>query len=223
MIKHLVILAAGRSVRMWPLTEYVPKAMALADGRTLLETTVEKYQGQGMNIHLTVGYKREVLSPFALNLGVNTLVDTNAKGNSWWIYNTLLSYIDEPVMVLTCDSLMDIDLDALEKNYNDFGQPACMLLPVQPKEGFDGDYIHHKNGKIIAMNRTEKTDLYGSGCQVLNPKKITELTTPADDFLDVWSQLMAKEQLFCANFTAENWFTFDTVEQLKIYKALKNQ
>lgn len=223
MIKNLVVMAAGRSVRMWPLTEYVPKAMALADGKTLLQTTVEKYRNYDMNIHLTVGYKSDVLSPYALGLGVDTLVNTTGQGNSWWIYNTVLSKFDEPVIVLTCDSLMDVDIKKLETDYKRFGEPACMLLPVRPKEGFDGDYIHQEQGRITAMNRKEKTNIYGSGCQVLNPKKIISITKPAGDFLDVWAQLMTKKQLFCASFTAENWFTFDSVEQLKIYKALKEK
>ena len=117
MFKHLVILAAGRSVRMWPLTEYVPKAMALADGKTLLEITLAKYRRLGMKIHLTVGYKAEVLSPFALTLGAETLINTTGQGNAWWIYHSLLSTLNEPVMVLTCDSLMDVDLGKLQKNY----------------------------------------------------------------------------------------------------------
>ncbi len=222
MFKNLVVMAAGRSVRMWPLTEYVPKAMALADGKTLLQTTVEKFSGQGINIHLTVGYKSEVLAPYALSLGVNTLVNTNGQGNSWWIYNTVLSELSEPIMVLTCDSLMDIDVKKLEADYKKFGEPACMLLPVHPKEGFEGDFIHQEQGRVTALDRKQKTDLYGSGCQVLNPKKIAALTKPADDFLGVWSQLIAQKQLYCAGFTAENWFTFDSVEQLKIYRSQKN-
>ena len=221
--KNLLILAAGRSVRMWPLTEYVPKAMAIADGKTLLEATVDKYKSKGIKIHLTVGYKADVLSPFALGLGVNSLINTNGQGNSWWIYNSLLTKLDEPLLVLTCDSLMDIDLNRLEKNYENFGKPACMLLPVNPKDGLEGDYIHENQGIITALNRMEKTNLYGSGCQVLNPSKIASTTKSCNDFLEVWSELMKQEQLYCADFTPENWFTFDTVEQLKAYKTLREK
>lgn len=219
MFKHLVILAAGRSTRMWPLTEYVPKAMALAGGKTLLQISVEKYKPCGFDIHLTVGYKKDILAPFALDLGIGSLINTTDQGNTWWLYHSLLSELNEPIMVLTCDSLMEVDLKKLWENYQKFGQPACMLLPVHPKPGFDGDYIHHKNGLVTALSRKDKTDIYGSGCQVLNPKKIIKLTKPADDFLDVWAQLIAQKQLYCAEFTAENWFTFDSVEQLKLYRS----
>lgn len=222
MFKHLVILAAGRSVRMWPLTEYVPKAMALAKEKTLIQITVEKYQKLAMQIHLTVGYKSDILSPHVLGLGVNTLVNTVGQGNSWWIYNTLLSKLDEPVMVLTCDSLMDVNLELLEKNYKQFKEPACMLLPTKPRAGFDGDFIHYKNHLVTALSRKEKSEIYCSGCQVLNPKKILESTKSADDFLEVWTQLIKLEQLYCADFNAENWFTFDTIEQLKLYRASDN-
>ena len=214
-------MAAGRSVRMWPLTEYVPKAMALADNKTLLEINVLKYKPLGFKIHITVGYKGDILSPHALSLGVDSLVNTNGKGNSWWIYNSILSKLDEPIMLLSCDGLMDIDLKEVEKNYKKFGEPACMIVPVHTKEGFEGDYIHKKDGLIVKLSRKEKTDIYGSGCQILNPKKIIELTKPADDFLEVWSELIEKKQLYCSFSEAKNWYSFDSVEQLKSYRCIK--
>ncbi len=223
MFKHLVILAAGRSSRMWPLTEYVPKAMAIADGKTLLETTVDKYRKHDFRIHLTVGYKADVLAPFALSLGINSVINTTSRGNSWWVYNSILSEIHEPVIVLTCDSLMDINLKQLWENYKKFKEPACLLLPAEPKEGFEGDYIHQKNGLVALLSRKEKSNFYGSGCQVLNLRKIRDITEPAEDFLEVWGQLIAHKQLYCADFAAQNWFTFDTVEQLKLYKSLRDE
>jgi len=222
MFKNLVILAAGRSVRMWPLTEYVPKAMALADNKTLLEINFEKYKPLGFNIHLTVGYKSDILSTHALSLGADSLVNTNGKGNSWWIYNSIISHFNEPIMILTCDGLMDIDLKEVEREYKKFGEPACMIVPTHPKEGFDGDYIHQKDGLITKLSRAEKTDIYGSGCQILNPRKIIELTEFSDDFLDVWSQLIDKKQLYCSTTIATNWYSFDSVEQLKLYRSSKN-
>jgi NDP-sugar pyrophosphorylase family protein len=159
MFKNIVIMAAGRSVRMWPLTEYVPKAMALADDKTLLEINFQKYKPLGLNIHLTVGYKSDILAPYALSLGADSLVNTNCKGNAWWIYNSLLSKFNEPIILLTCESLMDIDLVKLEENYKKYGEPACMILPVHPKEGFDGDFIHKKSGLVIKLSREEKTDI----------------------------------------------------------------
>lgn len=218
MIKHLVIMAAGRSTRMWPLTEYVPKAMALANDKTLLQNTIEKYSKLVMNIHITVGYKSDILSKHALGLGVSSIINTNGRGNSWWVHNTLISKINEPVLVLTCDSLMDFSLEKLEKEYLSLGQPAAMILPATVKENFEGDYIEQTNGLVTGLTRKNKTSVYCSGCQVVNPKKVCETIKPTDDFLDLWSQLIEKKQLGCASFTAENWFSFDTVEQLKLYR-----
>jgi hypothetical protein len=30
------------------------------------------------------------------------------KGNRWWLYNGLVSSIDEPIFVLTCDNIIKI-------------------------------------------------------------------------------------------------------------------
>jgi NDP-sugar pyrophosphorylase family protein len=118
---------------------------------------------------------------------------------------------------------MDVDLGKLWESYTKAGMPACMLLPTKVRDGFDGDYIEKRDdGQIVRLDRANRTDIIGSGCQVLNPHQVASLTSSSDDFLEVWAKLMEQGQLYSADFTVQNWFTFDTVEQLKSYRALKD-
>lgn len=48
-----------------------------------------------------------------------------------------MRHVDEPVCVLTCDNVLDIDFDLLQKDYRRLGEPACMLVPVLPVAGLE--------------------------------------------------------------------------------------
>ena len=51
--------------------------------------------------------------------------------------------------------------------------------------------------------------------QILNPYKINQLTKKVDDFYSVWEQLIKIKSLYSSNVCPQQWFTVDTVEQLK--------
>lgn len=76
-----------------------------------------------------------------------------SPSNSWWIYNTLLRELDEPMFVLTCDNVVELDFDLLESEYLQYGEPACMIVPVRPVAGLDGDYIFHRDNVVTELKR----------------------------------------------------------------------
>jgi hypothetical protein len=102
---------------------------------------------------------------------VNT-IDTERKGNAWWIFHSFFKDIDEPVTVLPCDIITRIDVFFIYRNYMNRGKPVCMFAPVIPVEGIEGDYIHEKEGLVYSLSREKKSALYYSGIQVVNPGKI---------------------------------------------------
>ncbi|OLE75572.1 hypothetical protein AUG19_05080 [archaeon 13_1_20CM_2_54_9] len=57
-----VILAAGRGVRLWPLTEHMPKHLLPAGGRAILERTVSALANAGIrDLVLVVNYRAEMI------------------------------------------------------------------------------------------------------------------------------------------------------------------
>ena len=79
--------------------------------------------------------------------------------------------MDEPMFVLTCDNVIELDFERLSSDYFDLGAPACMVVPVVPVEGLAGDYIFSENNVVTELNREKKTDRYCSGIQIINPAK----------------------------------------------------
>jgi len=214
-IKHAVIMAAGRGQRMMPLTQVLPKPMAPYLNSTLVAEGITKIGKYIRNIHVTVGYKGAMLAQHLIEHGVTSVLNTDGQPNAWWIYHTLLNRLSEPVFVLTCDNVTDIDFALLEKDYFDSGAPAAMIVPVDPVPGLEGDYIFHRDRYVTEVNRNKPADIYCSGIQVINPGQINQLTTYEGDFYAVWRQLIAQRELLVSSVKPQKWFTVDTLEDLQ--------
>jgi len=151
-IHHALVMAAGRGMRMRPLTDKIPKAMAPLGESTLISEGIKKLKKQIKNVHITVGYKGAILASHVIEKDVSSVINTEGKGNSWWIYNSLIKELDEPIFVLTCDNVIEMDFSLFAQEYNRFGSPACMLVPVKPVLGIDGDFIlKDKNNFVLEI------------------------------------------------------------------------
>ena len=213
-IHHAVIMAAGRGLRMMPLTDAIPKPMAPYNGTTLIARGIAGLAHRFEHIHVTVGYKGAMLAQHVIELGASSVLNTEGKSNCWWLYNSILRFLDEPVYVLTCDNVFDLDFEMLEENYHSLNEPPCMLVPIRPVPGLEGDYVFHDNQTVTEISRTREADIYCSGIQILNPARINAMTTPGESFYEVWEQLIACQQLMISSIYPERWYAVDTVEQL---------
>lgn len=218
-INHALIMAAGRGVRLMPITDLVPKAMVPYNGSTLIAIGIDKIRKHIPNIYITVGYKGAMLADHVIQHGVTGIFNTTGHDNAWWIFNTLMKHLNEPIFVLTCDNVTDLDFEILEEEYFSFDSPACMVVPVEPIEGLEGDYIFHENNVVNKLSRYDSAATYCSGIQVLNPYKINQLMEPVDNFYELWNKLIEKNQLYCSRTFPSKWFVVDTVEQLQRLKG----
>ncbi len=208
-------MAAGRGMRMTPLTDSIPKPMAPYNGSTLIERGIAGISQRIAHIHVTVGYKKAMLAQHVIEHGAASVFNTEGQSNCWWIYHTLLKFVDEPVYVLTCDNVVDLDFELLEENYRDLHEPPCMLVPVRPVAGLEGDYVFQRDHVVTEISRDKVADIYCSGIQILNPRRINETTREGASFYDVWRQLIAGEQLMVSSVYPKRWFAVDTLEQLQ--------
>ena len=218
MINHAVILAAGRGLRLMPITKKIPKAMVKIKNQTLILRGIKRIQKYIRNIHITVGYKGSMLAKHVIENKVNSVINTDKKGNAWWIFNFPFCYINEPIFVLTCDNITNINFNLIEKDYIKKGKPECFLVPVKPVKDLEGDYIHKKNFVVTKLSRKSKSDIYCSGIQIINPYKINRIIKNADDFNQVWKKLIFKKKLIVSDVLPKKWFTIDNLKQLTFYR-----
>ncbi len=221
MINHAIILAAGRGIRLMPKTTKIPKAMVKVKNQTLILGGIKKIQKYIKNIHITVGYKGSLLAKHVIENNVTSVINTNKKGNAWWIFNFPFNLIDEPVFVLTCDNITNVNFKLIEKDYIKKRKPECFLIPVKPIKKLEGDYIHKKKNLVLKLSRKIKSDIYCSGIQVINPYRINKSMKKTEDFNKVWRKLILKKKLIVSDVLPSKWFTIDNVEQLSSYKKRK--
>jgi NDP-sugar pyrophosphorylase family protein len=183
-------------------------------GSTLIADGIRKIRPHVQSLDITVGYDGPKLASHVIELGVDSVFNTEGHGNAWWIYHTPLKHLDEPMFVLTCDSVVELDFQQLEWEYDQYGQPACMVVPVEPVPGLQGDFIFQVNNVVTKLDRHQTSDRYCSGVQIINPAKINRLTNPVDDFYDVWEQLIFQGQVYSSDTFPKRWFVVDTLDQL---------
>jgi NDP-sugar pyrophosphorylase family protein len=214
LIRQALIMAAGRGNRMRPLTDTLPKSMAPYKGDTLIGNSLTGLKRCIDKIHVTVGYKKAMLSEYLMARGVDTIINTEGHGNAWWVTQSVMRFVDEPVLVLTTDNVTEIDLKFLTSEYIRLGEPVCMLVPVKPIPGVYGDYVEDEEGLVLNLQRVIPKEKYCSGIQILNPSKLKDMIGFAEDFNTIWSSLIAEKLLFTSTIYPQVWFSVDTLEQL---------
>ena len=217
-INHAFIMAAGRGARLMPLTKKIPKGLVKFRQTSLIARGIRRLKKYIKFIHISVGYKGPILAKHLIEEKVSSIINTDTKGNSWWIFNSIFKSFDSPIYVLTCDNVTNIDFKKIEKDYYKKGQPLCMLIPTKPVQGLKGDYIFRKKNLISNLSRAKKSEIYCTGIQVLNPKRINKKITPTEDFNILWKKLIKIKQLYVSDVMPRKWYTVDDVEN---YKNLK--
>ena len=211
-------MAAGRGARLMPLTKKIPKGLVKFRQTSLIARGIRRLKKYIKFIHISVGYKGPILAKHLIEEKVSSIINTDTKGNSWWIFNSIFNSFDSPIYVLTCDNVTNIDFKKIEKDYFKKGQPLCMLIPTKPVKGLKGDYIFRKKNLISNLSRAKKSEIYCTGIQVLNPKRINKKITPTEDFNILWKKLIKIKQLYVSDVMPRKWYTVDDVEN---YKNLK--
>ncbi len=218
MIKYAVLLAAGYGKRLKELTFNLPKALIDVNGTPLMEFSLMQLYRKVEHIHITIGYKKQkILNYLTVNNDKIKFIDTSHHGNCWWVFNSSLKYLNEPVLILACDIITKLDLQFIYSNYVKLGRPSCMMVPVYGVEGIDGDYIREKDGMVVNLSRNSPSPIYGSGIQVINPYIINKHFEEQGEFNHLWNRLIKKNMLYVSNVYPYSWFSINTKEQLNNY------
>jgi len=221
-INHAFIMAAGRGTRLMPLTKKIPKGLIKFKQSSLIANGIKKLKKYINFIHISVGYKGPILAKHLIEEKVATIINTDKKGNSWWIFNSIFKSFDSPLFVLTCDNVTNVDFKKIEEDYYKKGQPLCMIVATKPIEGLAGDYIFRKKHIVQKLSRKTKSDIYCTGIQVLNPKKINNKIKSTEDFNILWRRLIKVKQLYVSDVVPRKWYTVDNIENYKKLKKIFN-
>ena len=215
MFKKSIIISGGLGTRMLPITEYLPKASIRLGEHKLSEYSINFFKKNGINqIFMTYSHLSEILFKDFKDK-INVFINTNNKDNSFFLTQTFVSELDEPILIVPCDIIFKIDLNKLYLDYIDLGSPEILLVPVNIKDGCDGDFIHYENNIVNKLDRNIKSEIYCSGIQVINPKKLNNLINEKfDNFYSIWSDLIKIQKLKVSNIFPEEWKSYDKIRDI---------
>lgn len=214
MFKNGVILSGGHGTRMLPLTKDTPKALIKVGGIPLIYNSINLLKKYKIDTYVTYNY--QCLSLFNdLHDKVKGFVNTLNQDNSYFLFNSFVKYLDEPILIMPCDIVTDIDFNKLFENYVELGSPVGMLVSTNPIKGVAGDFITYDNNNLIKfLSRVEETDKYCTGIQIINPKKLNNFTEDKNNFYDVWNFLIRTENLKVSDLIPSTWCSYDDIKQI---------
>ncbi len=131
-----VILAAGVSKRLRPLTDTTPKCLLNIGNKNLLQRTLENLISNGINDFIFVtGYRENMIKDYlarnfsGLNITCLTNPDYENNNNSYSLWMTR-DYINDDMLLLDSDILFDKGI--ITKLINS-GYDNCLAVHVTPK------------------------------------------------------------------------------------------
>lgn len=222
MFRYVVSLAGGKGARLGTLTTTTSKALVEVNGQPLIGYSL----GQIKNVEnkiITIGGHFERLTDYVANFDIFTIINTRNKGNCWWIFNSFIKTLNEPVLVLTCDLITEIDTEFLHSQYVKLGCPAITLIPTEPLPQLEGDFLHVHRNCVIDLSKTRKTGLFCTGIQVINPTKILKAIKGSnfpEDFGVLWKMLMEKREVYHSELYPHPWYSINTELELRLYEKI---
>ena len=108
MFNYSIILAGGYGSRMKPLTNYIPKALVEVDKTPLIYNSINLSKKYKINSYVTYNYKSSKIFKKIKN-DVNGFINTKSQDNSYFVFNSFVQLINEPILVLPCDIKIDIE------------------------------------------------------------------------------------------------------------------
>jgi NDP-sugar pyrophosphorylase family protein len=217
-----VILAAGYGKRMLPLTADTPKPLLPGLNNSLLLNQIKFLKKFTPNITVTIGFQKEKMLKALTLYGIDDFFFTKDKGNAFWLNKLKEDKIDSPIVVITSDNLMDIDLNTLIKEYYE-KEEKSLIISTDSKEGTHDKLEINEKNEVLSMNYQKTVGKIASGLQVLNPKDLYSDKISFNDFHEVWSLLIDKKRLIVSELQPKNWISVDTVDDLNKFKNFVNQ
>ena len=212
MFKKAVIIAGGLGSRMRPLTDYVPKPMVRINEKPLIGHVIDFFNSHNItDISITYGHLAPILLNYVYDKSTS-LINTINKDNAYFLFNSDIKYLDEPIIVCPCDLIIDVDFKKVYEEYNSLDEPAACIIPILANN--NADYIHSIDGRVVKIVRDQPSNICASGLQILNPAKINSIVDSNNNFYDVWSSLIEKNSLCVTKTNPHIWKAFDSINNL---------
>ncbi len=222
-VTRAMVLAAGRGVRLKPLTETTPKPLVAVAGRTLLDRALDRFAAMELvvvNAHHLADQVADHLhgrtQPPTMLSRETDLLDTGLG-----VKNALGDLGASPFFISSADILITTGaagdpLDRLAAAWDDGAMDALLLL--QPRDeagGFRaaGDFDLDRHGRPTRRGDAPAADYVYASTQLVHPRLFAGSPDEPFSFNLLWDKAISAGRLFAVVHDG-GWFTVDTPENL---------
>lgn len=206
-----MLFAAGMGTRLKPFTNNHPKALAVVNGKTLLQRNIEYLNLIGitdfvLNVHHFASQIREFLEQhqnFGMNIAISDESDELLEtGGGLVKARNLLG--DQSFLVMNVDILTDLNLEDMIQFHYQY-QPL-VTLAVSDRESsrkllFKGDkrlagWKNYTSGEEIIVSNEPLKELAFSGIHIINPNIFDKMPSSGKfSIMDTYMKLMETEEI----------------------------
>ncbi|BAV10192.1 Nucleotidyl transferase [Filimonas lacunae] len=228
-----MIFAAGLGTRLKPWTDKHPKALALVNGKSLLQRNIEYLQQYGIkdvivNVH---HFADQIISAVEANNGWGSSItisdETDAvletggglKKAAWYFSNEEASFV-----VLNADILTDMDIDAMLKQHNKTNGLATLATSSRSTSRY---FLFNEQQQLcgwenvqtgerkITRNDTTLCQLAFSGIHIMHPRLLSMIQqTGKFSMVEVYLSLAEKNAIYSFNHSGSKFIDVGKPESI---------
>ncbi|MCX8158254.1 MAG: sugar phosphate nucleotidyltransferase [Candidatus Diapherotrites archaeon] len=189
-IKKAVILAAGKGLRLRPLTENVPKTMVKLKGKPILEWILDSLNDTSFEeVIIVVGYKKEnIINYFGnkyKNLKISYVVQEEQKGTAHAI-SLVEGRVEKKFLVMNGDVIASSKLISEISEYEPWDEWDIVIVGREVDDPWRYGIISFENEKINDIvekpmpgeepSKIANTGIYRFDTKIFSAIKITPLS-----------------------------------------------
>ena len=222
-----MILAGGRSTRLYPLTLDLPKPLVPVLDRPVVDHIIDYLANHGVDdIVINVHYLAAQIESYigdGSRWGVSMayLREDELMGSAGAV-KQVASRFDETFVVIGCDDVTDLDLGEAVRFHRDRGADATIVLHEADEVSQYGVVVTDGSGRITGFQEkpppgTERSKLVNTGIYIFEPSVLDRI--PAKTFYDfgkqVFPELLAAGAKFYGMRTSSYWCDIGTPDEYR--------
>ena len=203
MIKKAFVLAAGKGLRMRPLTDRCPKPLLEVDGRTMLDRALDDLAGAGVEeVVVNTHYLGDMIAAHLENrrdLKITVVPEEELLDTGGGVKKSLAFFGDEPFFVLNADVVWTNGaksaLDRLMAAWDENKMDALLLLcprALANDPDLKGDFSQLPSGALSFAGN----EMVFAGPRIVHPRLFNGAPEGAFSFTDLFKKAEGAGRLF---------------------------
>jgi len=222
-----MILAGGKSTRLYPLTFDLPKPLVPVLDRPVVDHIIDYLAGHGVDdIVINVHYFAEQIEAYIgdgarWGVAMTYSREEELMGSAGAV-KQVASRFGETFVVIGCDDVTDVDLSEAVRFHRERGAEATIVLHEANEVSQYGVVVTEDAGRITGFQEkpapgTERSKLVNTGIYIFEPSVLDRI--PASTFYDfgkqVFPEMLAAGARFYGLRTSSYWCDIGTPSEYR--------